>query len=113
MAPRKKLIWTSKALRDLSGIEDYITEESCDPSVAESYVRRIYDVGGGIPDRIEDIDICRAIPEARGMALKLKELLFENYRIMFLIRDDQVLILRVLHGRRLVTKSLLNQSFPR
>ena len=85
--------WTEAASNDLDRLHAYIAADS--PHYAMQFVARIL----GAVDRLENFpQIGRPVPEAERR--DIRELLFRNYRIIYLIEPDRIRILSVIHGSR-------------
>jgi plasmid stabilization system protein ParE len=89
--------WTEPAELDLGDIYVYIARDV--PVYAEQFVDRI----------VETVDLLRAqpfmgreVPEAERD--DVRELIFQNYRIMYLAKADHLYILAVIHGSRDLTR---------
>ena len=85
-----KLVWTEEALRWLEDIFEYIAQDS--PDAAARTVQGIY----------ERAQALREFPEmgeryARS-ARHVRILLFEHYRIAYLVKPERVEVLGVFHG---------------
>jgi addiction module RelE/StbE family toxin len=91
--------WTRRAESALDGIYDYLNREA--PFYAEHIVQQII----GSVDRLEDHPLSgRKVPEAERD--DIREVLFRDYRIIYwVVSDNQVDIIGVIHGRRDLTKS--------
>jgi len=88
-----KLDWTEPAVLDLESIRDYITKDSA--YYAARFVARIIEAAETLPNHPR---IGRAVPEAEDEAIR--ELLFQNYRIIYRVESDRILVLTVIHGGR-------------
>ncbi len=88
-----KLEWTEPAVLDLESIRDYIAKDSV--TYAARFISRIIEAAETLPNHPR---IGRAVPEAEDDAIR--ELLFQNYRIIYLAEPDRILILTVFHGGR-------------
>ncbi|MBI3583675.1 MAG: type II toxin-antitoxin system RelE/ParE family toxin [Nitrospinae bacterium] len=88
-----KIEWIEPSLIDLENIRDYIGHDS------EYYANRFI---GKIIEAAESLEKFpergRHVPEAE--AENIRELLFYNYRIMYRVEKDRILILTVIHGSR-------------
>lgn len=88
-----KIIWSDLAVDDLKSIHDYISKDSV--SYADNMIERIIN---GV-DQLEDFPQSgRIVPEFNDE--KIRELILENYRIIYGIDDQFVSILRVHHAAR-------------
>ena len=88
-----KIEWTEPALLDLESIRDYIGRDS--EYYATRFVERIIKT-------VESLEkfakMGREVPEAEEGTVR--ELLFYNYRIMYRVESERILILTVIHGAR-------------
>ena len=88
-----KILWTEPAIEDLRNLHGYIAKDS--DLYASSFVQRIILA----VDRLSDFPrLGRMVPEADQETIR--ELLYQNYRIIYRIKSDLVEILTVIHGRR-------------
>ncbi len=86
--------WTDPALEDLEVIRDYIAKDS--PYYARNFIERIFDT----TFKLEDFpEIGRPVPEAEGRD-DIRELIFQGYRIIYLLLTDRLQVLAVMHGSR-------------
>jgi toxin ParE1/3/4 len=88
-----KLEWTEPALSDLQSIREYLGKDS--EYYAALFVERIIEA-------VEDLPrfplMGRVVPEARME--NVRELLFSNYRIMYRLEVERIVILTVIHAAR-------------
>ena len=90
------IIITQSAYNDLEDIENYISLDS--PLMARRFINRIF----------EKIEILYKYPEAGKPVPEIsnttiRELLLNKYRIIYqILSEDQVNIIRVIHGSRLL-----------
>ena len=96
-----KVVWTDNAIHDLDDIGEYIAKDS------ERYAKVV------IQNLFESADILESHPKAGRVVPEfniknLRELIRENYRIVYRIVDIyRIDILTVHHSSRLLTKSSL------
>ena len=93
---------TASAEADISEIWDYIAQDN--PDSATAFILRLEEQIGtleGFPDR------CPLVPENEFLGTAYRHLLFGNYRTVFKIIGARVIILRVIHGARLLDTGLL------
>jgi plasmid stabilization system protein ParE len=93
---------TASAESDLAEIWDYIAQDN--PDSATAFILRLEEQIGtleGFPDR------CSLVPENEFLGTAYRHLLFGNYRTVFKIIAARVIILRVIHGARLLDTGLL------
>jgi len=88
-----RIKWTSQALADLEAIGDFIARDA--QSFAQVFVDRVF----GSVDRLAVFPRSgRIVPEI-GQE-NIREIVFGNYRIVYLVSEDDVSILTVFHGSR-------------
>lgn len=93
----RKIIWTEPALSDLQGIYDYISKDS-------EYYASVF-----IGEILESVEKVTDFPEMGRMVPEyqqndIREILVQSYRIIYQLKQNQILILTVVHGRRDLTK---------
>jgi toxin ParE1/3/4 len=88
-----KLEWTEPALLDIENIRDYIARDS--EYYATRFITRIIEAAETLP---QFPLIGRFVPEAEDETIR--ELLFQNYRIIYRVDAKRILILTVIHGGR-------------
>ncbi len=85
--------WTSTAKKDLKKIYSYIAEDS------KYYARR---VAQDIVEKTEGLndfpEIGRIVPEINDK--KIRELIIYSYRLIYEVKNDDVDILAIIHGKR-------------
>jgi plasmid stabilization system protein ParE len=85
--------WSLTAGNDLQEIEDFIARDSVLHAI--TFVDRIVESAETL---LNTPQIGRIVPEFNRA--DLRELIFRGYRIVYLLQDNEVLILRVVHGAR-------------
>lgn len=88
-----KLVWTESAVRDLESIRDYIRRDS--EYYASRFISRIFEAVEtltSLPKR------GRLVPEADDP--DIRELLFQNHRIMYRIDSGRIVVLTIIHAAR-------------
>ena len=87
-----KLIWTDPSVADLRAIRDYIARDS------DSYAADL--VGELIlsAERSPFPKLGRVVPETQDE--NIRQLLYQNYRIIYQIVGERIEILTVVHGSR-------------
>ena len=97
---------TAAAERDIQRIHDYIARDK--PRAAGNWVRQI-------KRQIRSLGLmplrCEIIPEAEDVGIEYRHIIFGQYRTIFRIVAKRVIILRVIHGARLLDLSFLNLPF--
>lgn len=92
-----KIVWTEKSIQDLLSIKEYISRDSVER--AETWVQELFDAGESLeslPSR------GRVVPEFGKD--NIKELIIENYRLVYQIKKNSVEILTVFEGHRKLIK---------
>ena len=85
--------WSLTAGNDLQDIEDFIARDSVLHAI--TFVDRVVE---STETLLKMPQIGRMVPEFNRP--DLRELLFRDYRIVYLLQDDATFILRVVHGSR-------------
>lgn len=88
-----KVEWTTPAIDDVLAIKTFIARDS--EAYAQRFAERIIEAAESLeslPGR------GRAVPEAHHDSIR--ELIFGNYRIIYLLEKERVLLLTVIHGAR-------------
>ncbi|MDZ7625512.1 MAG: type II toxin-antitoxin system RelE/ParE family toxin, partial [Ignavibacteriaceae bacterium] len=86
-----KLVWTKEALLHLKEIDEYISRDN--PVAATEFVDKLISIAETIVDNPKK---GRVVPE---LSLdNIRELLFKNYRIVYLIKKSSVDVLTVFEG---------------
>ena len=85
--------WSLTAGNDLQDIEDFIARDSILHAI--TFVDRIV---ASAETLLKNHNIGRIVPEFNRH--DLREVIFGNYRIVYLLKDGDIFILRVVHGAR-------------
>jgi addiction module RelE/StbE family toxin len=85
--------WTSNALEEVDDIALYISKDS--PNYAHIFVNQIYEMVSHLKQFPK---FGRKVPEYSNP--NLREILYKNYRIIYLIKEDHLEIISVVHGTR-------------
>lgn len=88
-----KIEWTRPALLDLESIRDYIRRDS--EYYADRFVEKIIEAVESIKKFPK---MGRAVPEAEEESIR--EVLLHNYRIIYRVESDRILVLTIIHGAR-------------
>ena len=102
MSKTFKVLWAEKAAEDLLAIKEYISEDS--PDRAEVWVLELFNAGKslvGLPTR------GRIVPEFKQE--NLRELLIDNYRLVYRIKKTSIEIITVFEGHRQLNKKDLKK----
>jgi len=98
-----KIFWTKEALLRLQEIEEYISRDN--PISAIEFVDKLITVAETIIDNPKK---GRIVPE---LSLEnIRELLHQNYRIVYLVKKNSVDILTVFEGHQLLKKEEVFKS---
>jgi toxin ParE1/3/4 len=93
---------TATAEADATEIWDYIAHDN--PDMATAFIPRLEDQINSLeryPER------CPLVPENELLDTAYRHLLFGNYRTIFKIVGSKVIILRIIHGARLLDTGML------
>lgn len=90
-----RIEWTTRSLEDLNELHDYIARDS--KSYANLFIIKIYET----VQKLKDFpNIGRVVPEVNNPSVR--EIIFQNYRIIYRNMDNYVEIITVIHGSRLI-----------
>lgn len=88
-----KVDWTEPAIQDLESIRTYIAKD------AEYYAIRFVEKVIEAIDGLQDLPLRgRLVSEAEEE--NIRELLFQNYRIIYRVEAESISILTIIHGSR-------------
>lgn len=85
--------WSLTAGNDLREIENFIARDSVLHAI--TFIDRIVESAETL---LKTPQVGRMVPEFSRS--DLRELIFRGYRIVYLFQDNEVLILRIVHGAR-------------
>ncbi len=93
---QRKISLSESAYTDLASIETYIAQDS--PAVARTFINRVF-------EKMEQLyahpESGRVVPEFNNK--KIRELILKKYRIVYqILTEQEIVILRVVHGSRLL-----------
>ena len=91
----KAIVWSQEALDDIEAIAEYISRDSI--YHAQRVVEEIFTITEAIHNHPK---MGRIVPELSGE--HIREHFIYSYRIIYEIRGKQIVILAVIHGRRLL-----------
>ena len=94
---------TACAERDVRAIRDFIARDK--PRAADTWARSIVRQIRSLktmPLRHE------VIPEARDLGVEYRHIISGNYRTLYRVEGDRVIVVRVIHAARLLDQSLLS-----
>ena len=92
-----RIRWSRRARHDLREIRESISKDA--PSDAKQFAEKIIIATERLIDHPK---LGRKVPEAEQD--QIRDLIFRNYRIIYLIRSDHVYIVTVIHGNRDLTQ---------
>lgn len=88
------ITWSDVAEADLDQLYDYIARDV--PYYAEQFIDRLIEAVGVLKDHPR---LGRQVPEAEDRE-DVRELIFQGYRIIYLVQPEQVHVLTIIHGSR-------------
>jgi toxin ParE1/3/4 len=88
-----RIRWTAPAVESLRNLHGYIAKDS--EVYASNFVQRIVLAAEKLTDFPR---LGRVVPEADEETIR--ELLYQNYRIIYRVKNELIEILTVIHGRR-------------
>ena len=89
----RRLIWTSRALDDIDGITDFLSEKN--PIAAQELAIRCFDIVKNLQSHPE-LGRASALSDSRELIVS-----GTNYLIGYRVLPDRIEVLGVWHGRRL------------
>ena len=92
---KSNLVWTNEALNRLSEIDKFISQDSA--SRATMFIKELIKIASLIPLYPEK---GRIVPEI--VISHIREIIHKNYRIVYQVKYDQILILTVFEAHRLI-----------
>lgn len=95
-----RVSWSPEALEDVEAIAAYIAKDS--PFYASAVVQKILDVAQSLG---EFPNIGPIVPEIGET--EFRERFVYSYRMIYRVTAEQVLIVAVVHGKRLLTPMLI------
>jgi addiction module RelE/StbE family toxin len=90
-----KIVWSEQATKDLNEIFVYISRDS--PYFATLLANQIHEV---VSNLINFPHLGRMVPEFKNPSIR--EIIFKNYRIIYKIKQNNIEIITIFHGRRLL-----------
>lgn len=98
-----RVSWSPEALEDVEAIAAYIAKDS--PFYASAVVQKILDTAkslGNFPN------LGPIVPEIGEP--EFRERFVYSYRVIYRIADDAITIIAVIHGRRLLTPTMIEME---
>lgn len=96
-----RVTWSPEALDDVDAIAAYIAKDS--PFYASAVVQKIL----GTADNLRNFPLAGSIVPEVGES-QFRERFVYSYRLIYRASKEQILIIAVIHGRRLLTPDLIN-----
>ncbi len=96
-----KVRWTRESLIRLREVNSYISKDN--PQAAEKFLDKIINLAESIKENPEK---GRIVPEIT--ISNIRELLYKNYRIVYIIKKESIDILTVFEGHKLLEKDVIN-----
>jgi|SRR6185312_613647 len=90
-----RLIWSDEALNDVDAIAEYINRDS--PFHARRVAQELFAIAETVADQPK---LGRIVPELNDD--NVRERFLYSYRLIYEIQNDELHILAVIHGRRLL-----------
>jgi len=90
-----KVVWSPEAVEDLESIAEYISRDS--KFYARAVVTKILEAGRSISDFPW---IGRIVPELEDG--NIRERFVYSYRLVYQVDQDRILVIAVIHGKRLL-----------
>ena len=98
-----KLLWTKESLIKLQEIETYISSDN--PIAAIELIDKIILLAESLTENPEK---GRIVPELS--LSQIRELIYKNYRLVYLLKKNSIEILTVFEGHRLLRKEEILNS---
>ena len=98
-----KLLWTKESLIKLQEIESYISSDN--PQAAIELIDKIILLAESLTENPEK---GRIVPELS--ISQIRELIYKNYRLVYLFKKNSIEILTVFEGHRLLRKEEILSS---
>ena len=102
MAKKFRVDLTRAAQRDIESTYDFISRDN--PTAADGWLAEL-------ERQISTLERsparCPVIPEAAELGREYRHLLYGSYRTIFRITGSRVLVVRVIHGTRLLSLTIL------
>jgi addiction module RelE/StbE family toxin len=99
MSKNFKVLWTETAIEDLVAIKQYISEDS--PDRAVTWIFELFNSGESL---VSSPTRGRIVPEFKQE--NLRELLIDNYRLVYRIKKTSIEVITVFEGHRQLNKKI-------
>ncbi len=88
-----RIVWSPEAIEDIEAIAEYIERDS--KFYAKAVVNKIFNSS----EKLKEFPkIGREVPEIARE--EIRELIIYSYRLVYQIKEKQILIIAVIHGKR-------------
>jgi addiction module RelE/StbE family toxin len=98
------LSWHSEALEDLDQIAEFIARQT--PEFAPYFVQRILSAADGLRDHPRR---GRVVPEIGDETYR--ELIFQNYRIVYRVMDERIVVIGLIHSAMDITRQAARREW--
>ena len=98
-----KVYWTKEALEKLQQIKDFISQDNTEAAL--KFVEKLISMGESI---VENPERGRIVPELS--ISEIREIVYKNYRIVYLLKKNSIDILTVFESHRLLKKEEILQK---
>lgn len=92
-----KVLWVKEAVIRLREIQAYISSDN--PAAAKKFIKKLIELGESLSDKPYR---GRIVPEFS--IPEIRELLYKNYRIVYILKKSKIEILTVFEGHKLLEK---------
>jgi toxin ParE1/3/4 len=92
-----KVFWTKESIQCLRDIELYISRDNV--IAAEKFINRLIEL---VEKLVQNPESGRIVPEI--LLPQIRELLYKNYRMVYLIKKNRIEVLTIFEGHRLLKK---------
>jgi plasmid stabilization system protein ParE len=89
-----RVLWSPLAVDRVSEIAGYIARDN--PSAAEAWITKVFEIAGELRKLPES---GRIVPETKDK--RIRELIYGNYRIIYMLEKNRISILTVRHGKQI------------
>ena len=103
MKRKIKLFWTKEALFRLQEIKEFISKDN--PEVAIKFIDKLIRIAETLVDNPQK---GRMVPEL--IIENIRELLYKNYRIVYLIKKSSIEILTVFESHQLLKEEEISKN---
>lgn len=102
----QQVVWSPEAVEDVDAIAGYIARDSA--FYAAAVVEKLLAIAKGL---VVFPEIGRIVPELGDETLR--ECFVYSYRLIYQLRADDILVVAVIHGRRLLEQTMEDRLLKR